>query len=365
MLTDTSVAGSDTMRVAVMYDVDDIRLEHHAVPRLQPGDVLVKAAASGVCSGDLMPWYVRRKVPFVFGHEVAGTVVATGARAASLDRNGRSFAIGDRIFAHHHAPCLRCARCARGAFVHCASWRATAIDPGGMAEYFRVPRANLADAFVLPDGVSFADGSLIEPLGCVVKSLRRAFGLFGDNHDLTALDGRTVYVIGLGVMGLMHVAVATHAGGRVFGSDFIDARRELARSLGAEAIFLPADALAALRSATGAEGADAVICGPGSGEALQHAIDATVPDGSVVMFTPLETTERFMFDQSAAYFRDLRLIASYSCGPTDTRMACDLMTRGVVTADKLAAVSVGLESLPAAYEAMRTNAIVKAIVTFA
>jgi len=364
MLTQRGLAGSGTMRVAVMYDVDDIRLEHRQVPRLQPGDLLVRAAASGICSGDLMPWYVRRKAPFVFGHEVAGTVVATGDGATPHGRDGRPFVVGDRIFAHHHAPCLRCSTCARGAYVHCATWRATAIDPGGMAEYFRVPHANLADAFVLPGGVGFADGSLIEPVACVVKSLRRAFGAFADAGGLPARNGRTVYVIGLGVMGLMHVAVAVHVGARVFGSDFIAVRREAAQRLGAQAVFAPDDALIGLRTATAADGADAVICGPGTAAALQHAIVAATADGTVVMFTPLEATERFAFDQSTAYFRDLRLVASYSCGPTDTPVACDLIARGVVTSDKLAAVPVGLESVPAAYQAMRTNAIIKAIVTF-
>ncbi len=64
-----------TMRVARMYDIDDIRIEERPLPQLEPGDVLVRTGASGVCSGDLMPWYVRRKAPFVFGHEPAGTVV--------------------------------------------------------------------------------------------------------------------------------------------------------------------------------------------------------------------------------------------------------------------------------------------------
>ncbi|GAC1310818.1 MAG: zinc-dependent dehydrogenase [Vulcanimicrobiaceae bacterium] len=357
-----------TMRAAVMYDVDDIRIEARPVPPLQPGDLLVRTAASGVCSGDLMPWYVRKKAPFVFGHEPAGTVVAIGAGGPAPARDGRPFALGDRVFAHHHAPCFACAECATGRYVHCRTWRATALDPGGMAEYFRVPRANLSDTLVLPQALSFADGSLVEPLACVVKSLRRALpralgaGLAGTPGD--ALAGTSVYVIGAGVMGLMHVAVAAHFGAAVYASDFHAGRRAAAERLGAARVFPPDEAIAALRGSTGGHGARAVICGPGTPEALAHAVDATAADGTVLMFTPISPDERMIFDQSAAYFRDIRLVASYSCGPNDTAEAMRLIATGVVTAERLGAVEVPFPDVAVAYERMQSAGVVKAIVTY-
>ncbi len=344
------------MRAAVMYDVDDIRIEERPVPQLAAGDVLVRVAASGVCSGDLMPWYVRRKAPFVFGHEPAGTIVAVGT-AGPRDAGGRPFAVGDRLFAHHHAPCFACAFCARGEYVHCLTWRGSALDPGGMAEYFRVPQGNLSDAHVLPPELSFADGALVEPLGCVVKSLRRA-------QPAGGYAGRTLYAIGAGVMGLMHVAVAVSRGARVFASDFHPGRRALACALGAQDAFSPDGALVALREATAGRGADAVICGPGNPAALNHAVEAAAPDGTILMFTPIEPDERFVFDQSAAYFRDLRLVASYSCGPDDTSEALQLLRAGVVSARRLGVSGFPFPDVAAAYAAMQRADVVKAIVTF-
>ncbi len=351
------------MRAAVMYDVDDIRIEERTLPTLASGDVLVRTGASGVCSGDLMPWYVRKKAPFVFGHEPAGTVVALGPDASG-------FAIGDRVFAHHHASCLRCDACLRGRFVHCATWRATAIEPGGMAEYFRVPHANLADTLALPAGVSFADASLVEPLGCVVKSLRRALAipqtspLVPNAPGAPELRGTTLYVIGAGVMGLMHVAVAAALGATVFASDFHATRRDIARALGACDVFEPATAGAALAAATRGRFADATICGPGTPAALEAAVAATGADGTVLMFTPIEPQERYVFDQSAAYFRDLRLVSSYSAGPTDTRDALALIAAGIVDARKLAATEFAFPAVDDAYAEMRDARVVKAIVTF-
>ncbi|MGH7707764.1 MAG: alcohol dehydrogenase catalytic domain-containing protein [Vulcanimicrobiaceae bacterium] len=350
------------MRAAVLYDVDDIRVETRPVPELQPGDLLVATAASGICSGDLMAWYVRRKAPFVFGHEPAGTIVAVGAGGDARDRDGRPFAVGERVFAHHHAPCLACAACARGDYVQCAAWRASHLEPGGMAEFVRVPRANLVDTLRLPAAVDWIDGSLVEPLGCVVKSLARGFGepaesIGGSNRPLA---GAVLYVIGLGVMGLMHVALALAAGARVFAADPIEARRSRALALGAQAAFAPKGAVAQL---AGAE-PDVVVCGPGSAVALQHATETVRAGGRIVMFTPLDSAERFSFDQSSAYFRDLSLIASYSCGPDDTRAALAAIARGVVSAERLGAARFALDDVASAYAAMRDQRIVKAVVDF-
>lgn len=358
------------MRAAVMYDPDDIRIEERPVPALEPGDLLVRTGASGICSGDFMPWYVRRKAPFVFGHEPAGTIVAIGGDAR--DRKRALFEVGERVFAHHHAPCFECAFCRAGDYVQCATWRATALDPGGMAEYFRVPRENAKDTLRLPRSMSFVDASLIEPLACVVKSLRRAaaqgWWASGPPEEPrfwpNGLAGRTIYVVGLGVMGLMHVALAKHLGARVFASDFLEERRTRALDLGAELAIGPAEAIAEMARATGSRGPEIVICGPGTGVALRHAIRAAAAGGTIVMFTPLEPGRPFVFDQADAYFRDLRLVASYSCGPDDTGEALRLVSEGIVTAARLGASIAQFPLVGAAYDAMREASTVKAIMTF-
>jgi len=328
------------MRAAVLYDVDDVRIEPRAVPALDDGDVLVRTMASGICSGDVMAWYIRRKAPLVLGHEPAGIVEQT--------RGDAPFAVGDRVFVHHHAPCFDCRACARGEYVQCKTWRATSIEPGGIAEYFRVARANLRDTLPLPENVDFADASLVEPLACVLKSLRRSGAAAGDR----------VYVIGLGVMGLLHVLAARNLGAQVFASDFIGARRSLAQRNGAQAFF-PDDARSVL-----AEGADVVICGPGTPAAMQAAFESVAPAGTVVMFTPFPPGVPVTIDAERAYFGDLRFVASYSCGPDDTRAALDLIERRIVTAEKLGADLISLDEVPGAYRALAEARIIKPIVVF-
>jgi L-iditol 2-dehydrogenase len=328
------------MHAAVLYDVDDIRIEERAVPELNDGDVLVRAAASGICSGDVMAWYIRRKAPLVLGHEPAGIVAEV--------RGESEFAVGDRVFVHHHAPCFECRACRRGDYVQCATWRATKIDPGGISEYFRVARENQRDTLVLPATVPFPDASLVEPLACVLKSLRRSGLRAGDR----------CYVIGLGVMGQLHVLAARAMGADVIGGDFIAERRALAERNGATAVH-PDDARRVLGN-----GAEVVICGPGAAGALQTAVEMATPGGTVVMFTPFPPEVPVTVDSQRFYFGDLRVVASYSCGPDDTRAALETIEKGVVTAEKVGATLISLDEVPGAYRELAELRMVKPIVIF-
>ena len=336
------------MRAAILYDAEDIRIEERPVPALREGEVLVRTAASGICTSDVMAWYVKRKAPLVLGHEPSGVIAAVGPGEPARDEDGRPFAVGERVFAHHHAPCFGCRYCARGDYVQCPTWRATRIEPGGIAEYFRVPRENLRDTLRLPAGVAFADASLVEPLGCVVKSLRRGGAKAGD----------TVFVVGLGVMGLMHVAAARALGATVVGSDFVEERRALAASLGALAV-QPGEAKDALGT-----GADVTICGPGIPAAMDASVAGTGRGGTIVMFSPFEPGNALSLDSERFYFEDLRVVASYSCGPQDTREALRLIASGAVTAEALGATIVTLDDAPAAYRDLARGRIVKPIVLF-
>ncbi len=341
-----------TMRVGLLDEQLDVRVVEVEVPTPGPGEILVRTRACGICSGDIMGWYMRRKAPLVFGHEPAGEV-------ASVAAGVESFRPGDRVFVHHHAPCFACELCARGEFVQCAEWRAGRLVPGGMAEYFVVPQANVdGDTLRLPDGVSFTDGSLIEPLACTVKSLRRA-GLRG---------GERVVVIGLGIMGQLHVVLARHAGARqIIGLDRIPFRLERARALGADAVVHvdeqnPVEAVRALTD--GALG-DAVIVGPGSIEAMQLGLALAGRGATVVLFTASRPEDRLPVEPYDLYFREIRLVPSYSCGPNDTRDALALIAGGVVRAAQVVTHEFPLAQIADAYRtAADPTAALKTVVTF-
>src|SRR4051812_37421051 len=128
-----SVNQEGRMRQAVIVTPERFEVRDAPRPHLSgDGEVLVRTAACGICSGDLMPWYLAKKVGTVLGHEVVGWAEDVGRDVSHLSR-------GDLVFLHHRAPCLACPACDRGAHVHCPTWRRSGIDPGGMAEWIRVP----------------------------------------------------------------------------------------------------------------------------------------------------------------------------------------------------------------------------------
>lgn len=340
------------MKVARLYDFLDVRIEDAPVPAIGPGEALVRARACGICSGDVVPWYIRKKAPLVFGHEPVGEIVELGAGV-------RDFRVGDRVFVHHHAPCFQCRACARGEFVQCPAWKQSQIDPGGMAEYFRVPAGNLAgDTLRLPEDVADADGALVEPLACVVKSLDRA----------GSIEGAVVLIIGLGVMGQLHVLLARHLGARrILAADLVAGRCAMARELGADVIIdaSAVDLVTAVREATAGEGADAVIVGPATVEAIQTGLACAARGGTVVQFMGTEPGATLALDSFDFYFRELRLVPSYSCGPVETRRALSLIAARVVRAEHVVTHRFPLEQAAEAYRvAALDRAAIKTLVTF-
>jgi L-iditol 2-dehydrogenase len=340
------------VKVARLYDYLDVRIEEAPVPTVGPREALVRTRACGICSGDVTAWYIRKKAPLVFGHEPVGEIVAVGEDAGS-------WRPGQRVFVHHHAPCLNCRACRRGEFVQCDAWRRSRIVPGGMAEYFLVPEGNLSvDTLALPESVSDEDGALIEPVACVVKSLHRA----------GAVADASVLIIGLGVMGQMHVVLARHLGARqIVATDLVATRCEHARSLGADVVI---DASAGtvreqVLAATGGEGADIVIAGPATIEAIELGLACAARGGTVVQFMGTEPTARLSLSTFDYYFRELRLVPSYSCGPRDTRAALQLIEHGVIRATHVVTHRFDLAHAAHAYQvAAQDKSAIKTLVLF-
>jgi L-iditol 2-dehydrogenase len=338
------------MQVARLYDFGDIRVEESARPEVGPSDMLVRASACGICSGDIMPWYIKRKAPLVLGHEPVGTVEQTGAAVQGFKR-------GERVFVHHHAPCFQCAACRRGEYVQCPTWRATNINPGGMSEFFLVSATNQLDTLRLPDSVADADGVLIEPAACVVKSIRRS--------GLKA--GETILIIGLGIMGMMHVKLARHLGaGMIIGADLFHSRANRAVELGADRGIVVAgdNMISQVREITKGAMADVVIVGPGTSKAITAGIAAAGKGATVVQFTATPPEDELTLKSHDLYFNETRLVPSYSCGPEETREALSLVERGVINAAELVTHRFPLAQITEAFATAQKPESLKVIVTF-
>lgn len=313
------------MKIAKLYNFSDIRIESVPIPDVGDEDVLIKTVACGICSGDVMPWYIAKKAPLVLGHEPAGEIVKIG-QGLSADL---PFKVGDKVFVHHHAPCMSCRYCMRGDFVQCSTWQSSKIIPGGISEYFLVPKINLFnDTLKIPEELSCEDGALIEPVACVVKSLKRSL----------LKDGDTVLIIGLGFMGQVHVILSRFFGARtVIGADLIPFRLKKALEFGADSVIdvSKKNIGESIKSITEGHMADIVIVCPNSIEAIREGLNCVARGGTLMLFTPAKPTELLTIDPNYLYFRDMNITTSYSCGPEDTREAFKFIKDGIINSKTL------------------------------
>jgi L-iditol 2-dehydrogenase len=336
------------MRQAVIVAEDRFEVRSAPGPSL-PGDgeVVLRTAACGICSGDLMPWYLSKKVGTVFGHEPVGFAAQVGAGV-------RHIRPGDLVFVHHHAPCGTCPECRRGAAVHCETWRRSHLDPGGMAEYIRAPAEIVAsDCFAVND-LHPEQALFIEPVGCCVKAWRRLGGQ-------PALAGRRVAVVGCGVMGLLNIMTALALGaGEVVAVEPGCVRRQAALACGASLALTPEEASDKLH-----RGVDVVLIGPGHPQVIRQALAYVRNAGQACLFTPTATGVLTEMDLGDLYFREVSLVPSYSCGPHDTRLAYELIRTDQVCPQPLITHRFGLEEVQTAYETARGGgSAIKVVVVF-
>lgn len=316
------------MRVAMYYSNRDVRLEEIPVPSIGPGELLVRIHASGICGTDVMEWYRIQKAPLVLGHEIAGEVTGVGEGV-------EPFRIGDRVFVSHHVPCNRCRYCLSGHHSVCDTLRQTHFDPGGFAEYIRVPKINAElGTFPLPDGVSFEEGSFIEPLGCVARGQRFA--------RLTA--GQSVLVIGSGISGLLHVQLARFRGASpVVATDVNEFRLKAAREFGADvSIHAGEDVPARLREVNSGRLADLVIVCTGSMAGVQQAIQSVERGGTILFFAPTAAGVPVPIPLYEFWRNEITVTTSYAASPYDVTEAIELIRARSVRVREMVTHRLGL-----------------------
>jgi L-iditol 2-dehydrogenase len=300
------------MRVAMWYNNQDVRVEEMPTPQIGPGEMLVRVVASGICGSDVMEWYRLDRAPLVLGHEIAGKVVAVGEGV-------EQYKAGDRVTVAHHVPCNTCHYCLSGNHTVCDTLRRTNFDPGGFAEYVRLPAINVdRGVFILPDEVSFEKATFVEPLACILRGQRRA----------RLQPGQSVLVIGSGISGLLHIQLARALGAGLIAATDINAYRlEAAKRFGAD-IAVDADYYSPdrLREVNNGLLADLVIVGTGSVPAVNQALLSVERGGTILFFAPTAPGVTIPISINDLFWRnDITLTTSYAGSPADYAAALKLI----------------------------------------
>lgn len=322
------------MRAGVYYNNSDVRVEERPRPEIGPGEVLMRVHASGICGSDVLEWYRVPKAPLVLGHEVAGDIVEVGEGVTTVR-------VGDRVAVSHHVPCNACPMCLAGYHTACHTLHTTNFDPGGFAEFVRVPELQTdRGILVLPDSVSYEDGTFVEPLGCVSRAQTRA----------GVRPGSTVLVMGSGISGLLHVRLALALGaGRVFATDVSDYRLDWARKSGASEAF---DAIAAgdalpemLRAANHGKLADLVILCTGAPSAIDQGLACLENGATFIVFAVPPPGENHPMPLNELWRREVTVRTAYGAAPNDLQTALDLIAAGRVRVDDLITHRLPLERI--------------------
>jgi L-iditol 2-dehydrogenase len=294
-----------TMRAVVYHGVNDMRVETVPVPRIGAGELLVKVATCGICGTDLKKiHFASHSAPRIFGHEMAGTIVAVGPGVSS-------FKIGERAMTFHHVPCGECYYCRKGTPAQCPLYKKTGVTAGfepsggGFAEYIRVMDFVVSNGGVvrIPDGVPFEQAAFVEPVNTVLKGVKL----------LNLAPDDTVLVIGQGPIGLMHAVLSSRIAGKVLTSDLYPERHAIAANYGLKHPIHAGteNVVERVFAETDDRGADAVILAVGGTALIRTAMDAARPGGKVMLFAQTQHGEATI-DPAAVCVDEKTLLGSYS-----------------------------------------------------
>lgn len=281
-----------SMKVLRLHGVRELRLHCEPVPDPRPGETLLRIASVGLCGSDLH-WFQECSIggmpmtqPLVLGHEFAGVI-------RSGPCQGQLVAVDPAI------PCGECEFCLEGNSNLCEtlSFAGTGPEDGALREYMAWPTGCL---HVLPESLTAADGVMLEPLGVAIHAI-----------DLSHLKpGMTVGVFGCGPIGLLAIQVARAAGAaKVFATDLLESRLEVAQSLGATRAFVAnrGAEVEEILAATSSRGVDVAIEAAGENDAVDAAIEAAKPGARVVLIG-IPAEERTTFRASVARRKGLTIM---------------------------------------------------------
>ena len=310
------------MLVAKYYNNNDIRLEELPTPKIGPGEILVKVRASGICGTDVMEWYRIQKAPRILGHEIAGDIV---------ESKSDLYHVGQRVFVSHHVPCNTCKYCRDDNHTACDTLHSGNYDPGGYSEFVRVPKINVDyGVYVLPDQVSYLEGTMIEPLACGVRGL----GL------IDIRPGHTVLILGCGISGILNIQLAKRTGARVVATDINAYRLQKAKEFGADEVLNAAQDLNLK--------ADRVLVCTGAYAAVEQAFRCIDKKGIILLFA---IPNRDIAIPIPDFWRnELTVTSSYGAAPVDLEAALALIAGKKINIKDTITQTLPLQQIQAAFK---------------
>jgi L-iditol 2-dehydrogenase len=298
------------MKIARYFSNDNIITDEMPKPIIGPEEFLVKVKKSGICGSDILEYYRKAKMKklgvdsLILGHEIAGDIAEIGESVKNLK-------VGDRVFVSHHVPCFECHYCKQGHHTACELLHNTNFDPGGFAEYVRIPKINIEKkgVYVLDKNVSYEEAIFIEPLGCVCRAQRLA----------NVKKGFVVLVLGCGVSGLLHIRLAKLRGAeKIIATDINEYRLQKAKEFGADEIFnASVDLAKQIKEINKFRLTDIVIVCTGALSAANQALECAAPGSKIIFFAVPQPGINLQVPINKYWRNEITIMTSYGAAPED------------------------------------------------
>lgn len=339
------------MKALRYYQPGKVEIEEMERPVPQPGEVLIKTHACGVCATDVKT--VRRGHPkikpgSVIGHEVSGAIV---------DANQvPGWHAGDRVAVAPYAPCGECDACRREQFTLCDHLMDEAFNPGGFAEYIAVPpRIVQKGMFLVPDGLPLDIAALAEPLGCCLHGF-----------ELMGLEPRDrLFIIGDGPMGLLQAEAARALGvSQIILSGTIPMRLARATQVVDAVIDAGKEDVAARMDELCPAGATKVMVSVGDAAVTETAFKYVSKGGVINLFAGLPKEARLSVDPFQIHYNEVKLVGSFGLAPQNFKQAIELLATGKVNVAGIVTATVAIGEVIETIQSVAEFRGIKSIVKF-
>lgn len=311
------------MKASVCYKKNDLRTEDLPTPEISDNEVLIKMLACGLCGTDIQK--IRGDSvtkPTVLGHEVVGQIVKKG-------KNINNYQLGDRVITAIHVPCFTCHYCNKGHYTICEQFRTNNIDPGGFAEFIRIPELHLKHlTHKVSDNVTDEEATLIEPIACCLHGLKQA--------DIRPDD--SVLIMGAGTIGILHAQLAKIKGAnKVIVSDMSEYKLQKALKVGCDYAINIAekDIISEVNQITNGQGVDVIVIAAGVSSLVSDAVNMVRRAGRIIVFSGFDKNKLVTLDASRFFKDEISIIGTYSVTPYEFPEALDLLEKRKLNTDEM------------------------------
>jgi len=342
-----------TMKAALMYGPNDIRVESVPRPACPKDGLILKIMAVGLCGSDIRNLTTdsrKGNYPFIYGHEIVGIVDEIGEAQTK-------YHIGDRLFLFPGTYCMECDECISGHSENCSNEHVAKLaGTGGFAQYIAVSgeKIHYGGIYEIPETVSFDAASLGEPLTSVYACLENVQVGFPD----------TLVIIGAGPIGDFMAQLAKLRGAqRVIMIDINRSRLEMARQFGVDEIIDSSvqDPIEAVKQLTGGKGADKVISATPVNATQAQALHMVRKGGLVVFFGGVPKGSLTELDTNLIHYNNIWIKGHFGASYSQSKRAFQLAIAPNFPSDKFITHILPLDQINEGIQLTRSGEAIKVV----